>query len=55
MDPLAATAQVQPAGMETSATVDPGLAAAYAAMAAAPDPLNNAVTQWQNNRILLAQ
>jgi|TARA_R110001592_G_scaffold139105_1_gene358894 hypothetical protein len=51
VDPLAATAQVQPAGMETSATVDPGLAAAYAAMAAAPDPLNNAVTPKQQNTL----
>jgi len=51
VDPLAATARVQPAAMETSATVNPGLAAAYATIAAAPDPLNNAVTPKQQNTL----
>tara|TARA_R110000744_G_C18912537_1_gene510767 strand:+ start:76 stop:357 length:282 start_codon:yes stop_codon:yes gene_type:complete len=45
-NPLAATAQVQPAAM-----ADSNLAAAYTAMAATPDPLNNAVTSRQQNTL----
>jgi hypothetical protein len=46
VDPLAATAQVQPAAM-----IDPALATAYATMAAAPDPLNNAITSRQQEAL----
>lgn len=46
-----AQAQVQPAAMGTSAMVDSNLAATYATMAAAPDPLNNAVTPKQQNAL----
>ena len=46
VDSLAATTQVQPAAM-----LDPQLATAYATMAAAPDPLNNAITSRQQEAL----